>query len=472
MRSLMWFRVDLRARDNRALAAAARESDRGVVGVFLLAPQMWRDHDESPNKIDFVLRNLAALSATLSERNIALLIRTAPRARDAASALLGVIKEHGCDALYFNDQYEVNEQRRDDDVETRVRKAGVEVRRFTDQTVLDPRAFRTGSGSYYTVYTPFRKAWEAAYSERDEEAKVEQLCAAQGGMVGVPDAVPSHVEGFAPTIDTGLWPAGEDHARNRLRSFMADRVGEYASKRDLPDHNGTSTLSPYLASGVLSSRQCLKAALGANDGRLTSGRKGVTTWIGELVWREFYRHFLIGFPRVSMHEAFKRDVDRRVGWRYDEHDFEAWKAGETGYPLVDAGMRQLSSTGWMHNRLRMVVAMFLTKHLLIDWRWGERWFMRNLVDGDLAQNNGGWQWSASTGADAAPYFRIFNPTTQSERFDPDGAYIRRYVPTLDALEGKAIHDPPELVRGANGYPQRIVEHKAARERALSAFKHG
>lgn len=207
----------------------------------------------------------------------------------------------------------------------------------------------------------------------------------------------------------------------------------------------------------------------ANRGRAGSGRKGVTTWIGELIWREFYRHILIGFPQVCMNRPFRVETDR-LPWRYDEGQFEAWCAGRTGVPVVDAGMRQLAQTGWMHNRLRMITAMFLTKDLFIDWRLGERHFMRHLVDGDFANNNGGWQWSASTGTDAAPYFRIFNPFNQSRRYDPTGDYIRRFVPELEGVSADDIHEPHKSKSLATDYPRPIVDHDAVRRGTIKAFQ--
>jgi deoxyribodipyrimidine photo-lyase len=226
-------------------------------------------------------------------------------------------------------------------------------------------------------------------------------------------------------------------------------------------------LSPYLAHGVLSPRQCLSAALDANEGRLSGGSPGIETWISELVWRDFYRHVIALFPHVSRGEAFRPEADR-VEWRNDPAELEAWRRGMTGYPLVDAAMRQLLTTGWMHNRLRMLTAMFLTKHLLIDWRLGERHFMSHLVDADFAANNGGWQWSASTGTDAAPYFRIFNPITQAERFDPAGEFVRTQVPELAETRGSATLTP--WLHGVARYPAPIVDHAFARARALEAFK--
>ena len=221
--------------------------------------------------------------------------------------------------------------------------------------------------------------------------------------------------------------------------------------------NNTATCQPGMApvnchpiwrQEVISPRQCVADAVAWNDGTF-AGDEGIQTWISELVWREFYAHVLVGFPRVSMHRAFREDTEA-VKWRHDEQDFQAWCDGNTGYPIVDAGMRQLNRTGWMHNRLRMVVAMFLSKHLLLDWRWGERYFMQRLVDGDLAANNGGWQWSASTGTDAAPYFRIFNPFSQSKRFDEDGRFIKKFCPELESVPAPALHDPDKLAAGARG----------------------
>ena len=258
------------------------------------------------------------------------------------------------------------------------------------------------------------------------------------------------------------WPAGEQEAQRRLRDFTAHRIAEYHEARDLPAIPGTSRLSPYLAQGLLSPRQCLAAA------RSLPG-PGSDTWVSELIWREFYRHVLIAWPRVSRGRAFQPQTETVV-WRNNSAEFDVWCRGQTGIPIVDAAMRQLLAEGWMHNRLRMVTAQFLTKNLLIDWRWGERYFMEHLIDGDLASNNGGWQWSASTGTDAAPYFRVFNPTSQSRRFDADGHFIRRYVPELAGITDRSIHEPPPSVRTSCGYPVPMVDLKSSRQRAIDVFK--
>ncbi|MFG0276307.1 MAG: deoxyribodipyrimidine photo-lyase [Phycisphaerales bacterium] len=471
MRPLVWLRTDLRARDNTALRAAAARADRGVVAVYLLAPAMWGRHDEAGAKIDFILRSLRELSSTLRTRNIPLLIREAPGIDDASEALLAVAREHDCDALHFNRQHEVNEQRRDQQVADAFESASIEVRAHDDQTIFPPGSVLTKQGSYYSVFTPFKRAWLEAARDRDD-LDPAGLPKKHSDLVCEPDAIPDSIDGFESAIDADRWPGGESGAQKRLASFCAGPISDYHEARDTMAIDGTSRLSPYLAQGVLSARQCLRAARDANAGRFTGGSPGAETWISELIWREFYKHMLEGSPRVSMGRAFKPETDA-LDWRKDEDEFERWTQGMTGFPIVDAGMRQLAATGWMHNRARMIVAMFLTKDLYIDWRWGERWFMRHLVDGDLAANNGGWQWSASTGADAQPYFRIFNPVRQSERYDPDGDYIRRWVPELAGVKGKAIHDPSRLEKAARArleYPEPMVDHSAARDRVLEAFK--
>ncbi|RMF77742.1 MAG: deoxyribodipyrimidine photo-lyase, partial [Planctomycetota bacterium] len=334
-------------------------------------------------------------SKELRKLNIPLRIIQADCFDEAPRKLLDLAKRNGCESLWFNKEYEVNELRRDREVEALFHEHRRPVHAFTDQVIVDVGRFRTGTGGWYTVFTPFKRKWiEALEAEGLPPVYPKPRRKQQLGVES--DVVPAKLRGFTGHDRADLWPAGEQAAHKRLRTFVSNRIDDYHRRRDFPDVNGTSTLSPYLAAGVLSPRQCLHAALNANDGRLDSGKKGVTTWISELCWREFYRHVLIGHPRVCMGRPFNPKADR-VAWRCDERQFAAWSAGRTGFPIVDAGMRQLRQTGWMHNRLRMITAMILTKHLLIDWRWGEQHFMRRLVDGDFASNNGGWQWSASTG---------------------------------------------------------------------------
>ncbi len=480
MRALVWFRSDLRVRDNTALIAACKgaggSGDGGVVAVFTICPEQWREHDWGDAKADFILRNLAELRRSLADRNIPLKILTFANFSGAPQALLKLARETGCRALYFNAEFEINERTRDAAVAESFAGAGLEVHSFIDKVVFEPGSVMTKTGNWYTVYSPYKKAWRERYKTTD--APTAQGLPKKQPEIGIDaDDVPASIEGYHTGdrddergVRPDLWQAGEEHARRRLQSFIADRAAGYKDKRDLPAINGTSTLSPYLTMGVISPRQCFDAALEANNSRIDSGSTGLVGWMEELIWREFYHHLLIGFPKLSKGRAFRAEMDS-VPWNDDEDAFRRWCEGRTGYPIVDAGMRQLNRTGWMHNRVRMITAMFLTKDLLINWRKGERYFMQRLVDGDLASNNGGWQWSASTGTDAQPYFRIFNPTTQGERFDKSGEYIRRFVPELATLAGKAIHDPSTAGMFQElDYPEPMVDHKKARESTLAAFK--
>ncbi len=474
MRPLVWFRSDLRVGDNAALHAATRAATRGVVGVYLLSPAQWREHDDAPAKVDLILRTLRELSSSLRELNIPLLIADAPRFADAPERLLALAKRHSCNALFFNREYEVNESRRDAGVERAFAAAGLGTHGFDDQVLAPPGEVRTGEGRYYTVFSPFKRALYARMSERGVPTVLSGPMR-QPELACKGDEVPAGVEGFESTIDPALWPAGEAHARARLESFVARRIASYKRDRDFPATDGTSALSPYLNIGCVSVRQCVHAAIEANAGSrspLDAGNEGITHWISELIWREFYIHIMVGFPRVCMGRAFQPATEA-IRWHERREHLDAWKAGRTGVPIVDAGLRQMLATGWMHNRVRMIAAMYLTKNLFIDWREGERHFMRHLVDGFLASNNGGWQWSASTGTDAAPYFRIFNPVSQSQKFDPDGAYIRRWVPELGDVEGEAIHEPwtlPALLRSRLDYPEPLVDLSRSRAAAIDAFR--
>ncbi|WP_447746084.1 deoxyribodipyrimidine photo-lyase [Pseudomonas nicosulfuronedens] len=467
-RQLVWLRSDLRLRDNSALHAAA---ERGpVIVCYLLSPGQWQRHDDAPCKVDFWLRNLRELRASLDKLHVPLLIRTTDLWDQAPDVIAQLCRELDIETVHVNEEYGVNESARDAAVEKALERDGIRLRSHLDQLFFTPGTILTKGGTYFQVYSQFRKV---CY-ERLNLGVPRLLPAprAQRKLNIASDVVPERVEGFeTPTAELREeWPAGEEAAHERMELFTDEILKTYQDTRDLPARDGTSRLSPYLAAGVLSPRQCLHAALANNHGEFETGNSGAVSWINELLWREFYKHILVGFPRVSRHRAFREDTEK-LKWRYDQKDLEDWQQGRTGFPIIDAAMRQLLATGWMHNRLRMVVAMFLSKNLLIDWREGERWFMRHLIDGDLAANNGGWQWSASTGTDAAPYFRLFNPISQSERFDPDGRFIRRWLPELAGLQGRAMHDPSKLgLFGAECYPQPMCDLPATRGRALEAFK--
>ncbi|MFK3969836.1 deoxyribodipyrimidine photo-lyase [Pseudomonas sp. NPDC087358] len=466
---LIWLRSDLRVHDNTALSAAMEQGP--TLAVYMISPAQWHSHDDAPCKVDFWLRNLAELKAELKALNVPLLIVHANTWDTAPKALLQLCQTHSIEQVHVNEEYGVNEERRDRDVEAALDKHGIGLQRHLDQLFFTPGSVLTKSGGYFKVFTQFRKV---CYARLHYSVPALVRLPHKQSALGInSDEVPDSVPGFATPPDAlrKLWPAGEDEARRRLESFTDEQVHYYLDERDFPAKPGTSQLSAYLAAGVVSPRQCLHAALRSNNGEFETGNNGSVTWINELLWREFYKHVLVGFPRVSRHRAFRPETEA-LKWRHAPEDLKAWQQGRTGLPIIDAAMRQLLETGWMHNRLRMVVAMYLTKNLLIDWREGERFFMQHLIDGDLSANNGGWQWSSSTGTDSSPYFRIFNPLSQSERFDPDGRFIKAWIPELAELNKRDIHNPSAL-RGlfaVEGYPAPIVDLKSSRERALTAFK--
>ena len=477
--SLIWFRADLRCHDNPALTAAcqqATQQGQPVLAVFILTPHQWLKHGQGSNQVHFLLRNLAQLSHQLHELNIPLKFIEATDFQEVPQKLADFCAQHQVSDVYCNRQYEWNERQRDEAVDHQLSASRIRLHRFTDQVIFSPGQILTGKGGYYTVFTPFYRNW------------ISQLSPDMLQPLPAPEQQPlSHLEadalpdlaGFSPPAESlqEYWQAGEAAALQGLHQFCNEGLKDYADLRDWPSVKGTSGLSAWLALGVLSPRQCLAAAWQASEGRITDKNTGAGVWVSELVWREFYRHLLIGFPRISRGKAFKSETER-LAWRSlqqpeVQQQLQAWKEGRTGFPLVDAAMRQLKQTGWMHNRLRMLTAMFLSKHLLIDWRVGEAYFAQQLVDWDLAANNGGWQWAASTGTDAVPYFRLFNPYSQSKRFDPEGEFIRRWVPELQHLNNKQIHQPPvdkADLFASSSYPQPLIDLKAARERVMQAFQ--
>ncbi|NNM58443.1 MAG: deoxyribodipyrimidine photo-lyase [Legionellales bacterium] len=472
MRTLHWFREDLRITDNTALYYATNQTDEGCLAVYIITPKTWLDHDMAPCRVDFILRGLHVLNEQLMRFNIPFLIQIVDSFFDIPDLLLTICHKYKIDAVYFNKQYEVNELERDHKVSSLLKLHGTAVYSYHDQTIIEPQLIRSKQNTAFTVYGFYRKAWVAYYQQNP--VSLLPLPRQQSKPVSLitPTIFPSEIPGFDNSIKSDYWPSGEIAAKKRLDYFIANIISDYKINRDIPSIDGTSKLSPYLACGMISARQCLEAAVRFNQSQLASGNEGAMQWLDELIWREFYKMILVYFPRVSRHKPFKLNTDK-LNWLNNEEYFSAWKRGNTGFPLVDAAMRQLQETGWMHNRLRMVAAMFFSKQLWLDWRLGERFFMQNLIDGDLAANNGGWQWCASTGNDAAPYFRIFNPITQSQRFDPEGRFIRQYCPELNHLDNTAIHQPyakHDIFSTSLHYPQPIVDYKSTREEAIKQFK--
>lgn len=463
---LVWFRNDLRCADNPALLEAMQSPERGVtVAVFCLCPSQWRSHDVGDRRLAFLLRSVNKLAEGLDKLNVPIKLLHTERFDDVPGALSQLACELATTRLLANAEYPLNERRRDQAVERAMGQVDVETCWFDGSVTQPPGSVLTGDSRPYTVYTPFRKRW----GEHVSIAAIAELPApeAQRKTDIDSDGIPTSIDNVPVDLDATRWPAGEASAREALELFIENRAMLYKDQRDLPAVAGTSVLSHHLSVGSISPNACLRAAVEANGGRFIGDNDGLNQWVNEMVWREFYRHIMAQFDHVSMGHNFRREYDD-VPWRDAPDELAAWQRGETGYPLVDAAMRCLNETGFMHNRLRMVAAMFLTKHLLIDWRQGERYFMQQLIDGDFASNNGGWQWSASTGTDASPYFRIFNPASQGKKFDGEGAFTRQWVPELASVPKKILFEASR--RDGLDYPEPIVDHKLARERALDAFK--
>ncbi len=474
--NLVWFRQDLRISDHTALWHASQAG--ACIGVVILSPQQYRLHHDAPIKIDFYLRQLNALKDELAQLNIPLIVQITPSWADIAQTLLQLCQtlkdSHPIQNIYANIELGVNELKRDLEVQQTLNQHGQDLVLYHDRTLFPVGTVRNQSMKPYQVFSAFKK-----YAYQQLNVSIPRCFPLPQPQLPIQlpkqylSTVPSleHL-GFdpLPTAQQNLWAVTEQHAHHLLDDFTREQMQDYQQQRDFPALSGTSQLSAYLNCGILSIRQCLAAVFAHSQGHFHLENTGQQTWLDELLWREFYQHILFDYPKVSKHRPFK-DQTAQVAWRNDPAGLAAWQQGKTGIPIVDAGMQQLLQTGWMHNRVRMICAMFLCKNLLIDWRLGEQWFMQHLIDGDLAANNGGWQWCASTGTDAVPYFRIFNPVSQSQKFDPNGDYIRTWLPKLAHLDAKNIHEP--YAKNPNlklDYPHPIVDLKLSRLRAIEAFK--
>ncbi len=518
---LMWFRRDLRLHDNTALTALceqANDNEASATAVYFMTPQQWNEHDNSLAQIDHIARTLPILADDLQKQlNITLNVYVCDDFEACIEAMTEFCQEHKVTTVMANYEYEGNEGDRDERLAEQLKKDDVEFIRHHDQCVLPPLSITTNDGdSMYKVFTPFYRKWRDTLEAGSvtahkpltiknnnktkntiESITLKSVKDNANTGTNIEKLARSIVDDYATAIERNAerkyadsesqleqsrndYPAGEAAAYHRLKDFTADDIKNYDVSRDKPILQGTSHLSAYLTIGAISPRMCYLQAskaqeqLHGND----NDNEDINRWISELAWRDFYRHVLVDKPKLVQHKAYKEDVDKKIEWSYDKENFEAWCSGKTGVPLVDAAMRCLNATGFMHNRLRMVTAMFLTKDLLIDWRCGERYFMQQLIDGDFASNNGGWQWSASTGTDSSPYFRIMNPFSQGKSHDAQGEFIKTWLPELKEVPASTLHSEDKMRKAfkkggkfaKKDYPTPIVEHKEARQQAIAEFK--
>ncbi|WP_448549639.1 cryptochrome/photolyase family protein [Thalassotalea fusca] len=458
---LLWFRNDLRVHDNPALRYFLSNKSAENIGraLVFVSEKQWRQHDWSHHKILFIKRHIAQLKAQLDRCSIQLMVVSVDTFEQQVEYIVEYCRNNQVSEAVANKELEFNENQRDQECIER----GINLTLFESDTIVPKTALMNKSGQRFKVFTPYRKAWL-------EYVKVH------GFEYLDKDSLPSSL--FCTTVEESPqheqatdWPLASEIEEHKLPQFFNENLFNYADERDFPAKNSTSKLSPYLAIGAISPKYLLAQLIQRYPDILSATDAPYFSWLNELIWREFYRYLISHHQRLCRHQCFKLNY-QSLKWPNHQELFDAWCNARTGYPIVDAAMRQLVQTGWMHNRLRMIVASFLTKHLLVDWRWGEKFFMNHLIDGDLAANNGGWQWAASTGCDAQPYFRIFNPITQSKRFDPDGSFIRTFLPELNDVPDKEIHFPHDYLakQKLQTYWPAIVEHKQAREQALAFYK--
>lgn len=453
---LVWYRSDLRVYDHAPLVSAveeARSSQGRVHATFIYSEAQLRGHDNGPTRLAVVQTAVERLKQALQERGITLKVIHSESWLNGVEALIEYCKTHNIHRVYGHREPGYNELQRDAYFASLAQSANIVHKVWEDACLVPPEQLLNGQGGFYKVFTAYKKRWLATIAD----------------YLSAPLSAPQVVAQVSPQADEPWqrfeWtnplniPVTEQQAQERIETFMA-RSGDYGKERDLPSVNGTSQLSVALSIGTISSRQIMAHSLHRRD-------EGTQKWVSEIIWREFYKYLLYWRPELCLHKPFDKKWDA-FPWQHDDATLVRWQQGKTGVPIVDAGMRQLTETGWMHNRVRMITAMYLVKILKQDWRLGEAWFAQQLADYDFASNNGGWQWCASTGVDAAPYFRIFNPYQQAKRFDPEGRYIRTYVKELANLPATSFHK--ETALPVASYPKPVCNYAEERSRTLEQFK--
>ncbi|QCI18841.1 deoxyribodipyrimidine photo-lyase [Buchnera aphidicola] len=467
-KNLIWFRNDLRIYDNTALYNACLSDIDEVIGLFIFTPKQWQKHFVSIKKISFIYQNVMLLKKELLKLNIFLHHYECNDFSSSAEYLLYFCQKNKINNLFYNYQYEINEKNRDNLIIQKLSIHGISTKGFHDNVLIEPNKIKNKSDKSYKKFYFFKK------KIIDHLLKKIPICfpIPKKRIFQKYNIFPIyHIQNYNINFNKNLFPIGEKQAINKLKYFCSYKIEDYFLKRNFPYLNNTSMLSPYLSLGIISARTCLKIILKKYKTKdlfviLNSA------WINEIIWREFYYHLLINFPLLGKSQSLYT-WEKKINWENNINYFNAWKTGTTGFPIIDAAMRQLNKIGWMHNRLRMITSSFLVKNLLIDWRQGEKYFMHNLIDGDYALNNGGWQWSASIGTDSSPYFRIFNPLRQSKIFDKLGCFIKKYLPELKLIPNNYIHNPYEWITKNNytiDYPKPIINYKNSKEKCLLVYQ--
>lgn len=471
MSRLVWFRNDLRVKNNKALFYACEDTNTKVFSIFISTPIQWIKYNLSDRQIIFIYDNLLKLREALYKLGIPLFFYNGRDFISSLNILKIFCEKNKINEIFYNKQYELDERKRDKKLKIFL-SDNVKIYNFDDNVFFPPGSILNYKNEMYKVFTPFRKQCIKKLIENDICSLPLPKKRKNIGLYNSP--IPLYFNFVNKKIKNNLL-IGEENALNKLKYFFKKKITSYLVNRNIPSIQGTSFLSPYLTIGVISPIQCfsiLKNNFFYKNLLKLDNKNSLFAWINELIWREFYRHLIFYYPFLCKNEPFIYWTNN-IKWNNNDYMFNCWKKGITGFPIVDAGMKQLNKIGWMHNRLRMITSSFLVKNLLIDWRKGQEYFMSKLLDGDFSSNNGGWQWVSSTGTDSVPYFRIFNPLLQSKRFDEKGAFIRYWLPELKNVPDKYIHQPhiwAVKYRYYLNYPLPIINYDESRKLTLSIFK--